>query len=45
MHTTKLRKVGAKPRYTLAELLSASDYSSQAQSQEDRDWGNSAWFF
>jgi len=31
----------AKPHYTLAELLAASDYSSQAQSQEDRDWANS----
>jgi antitoxin ChpS len=27
----------AKPRYTMAELLAASDYS-QPQSPEDREW-------
>ncbi len=41
MHTTNLRKVGGSvtlnPRYTLKELLAASDYS-QPQPPEEREW-------
>ena len=29
-----------RPRYTLAELLAKSNYA-EAQTQEDREWGNS----
>lgn len=40
-HGRLVVKPMAKPRYTLAQLLASSDYS-QGQSQEDRDWANSA---
>ena len=46
MHTNNLRKVGGlvmlavpkpRPRYTMAELMAASDYS-QPQPAEEREW-------